>query len=169
MNDFKIVNSHDVLDRSGDESGEDAVDDSQDLPSFETGDMIMGVSRPDSSLRTTHPAPVFIFRLWQTFLDRANPLTKLLYAPTVQQHILEATTNLEGISRGLEALMFAIYSLAISTMDASECQSMMGEPRGQVLGRFLDATKKALVNASFLRSTDMTVLQALVLYLVCRY
>ena len=62
-----------------------------------------------SELRAMHPKPLIIFRLWQVFLDNINPLTKLIHAPTTQQRLLEASANLENISREWEALLFAIY------------------------------------------------------------
>jgi len=113
-----------------------------------------------------HPQPVQIFRLWQTFLDNVNPLSKVIHAPTVQHQILEASADLEKVSRGMEALMFAIYAASVNSMDSGECETMLGESKQIVLARFIKAAEQALIRASFLVSTDLVVLQALTLFLV---
>ena len=53
----------------------------------------------------------------------------------------------------------------MSISDA-ECLEEFAEPRGKLLSRYHDALRLALVNASFLKSTDFAVLQAFVLFLL---
>lgn len=121
---------------------------------------------PAQAAPMIHPSPVTIFRLWQTFLDNVNSLIKLVHAPTVQQQLLDATSNLDQIPRNLEALMFGIYSMAIVSMTDDYCRKLFNDERMAVLKRFQDGTKQALQNAEYLRSTDIVVLQAFVLLLV---
>jgi hypothetical protein len=109
---------------------------------------------------------VHIFRLWQTFLDNVNPLSKVIHAPTVQYQILEATGNLTNISKGVESLMFAIYAAAVNSVDDTECESILGESKSRVLPRYFMATQHALIRAGFLYSSDLVVLQAFTLFLV---
>jgi hypothetical protein len=118
------------------------------------------------SLVSSHPTPVQIFLLWQTFLDNVNPLLKLFHAPTVQQSILDAATNLENIPQSTEALMFAIYLLSITSLRNNDCERIMGESRPVLFARYSVATQQALINAELLKSSDITVLQAFVLFLV---
>ena len=113
-----------------------------------------------------HPQPVLIFRLWQTFLDNVNPLTKIIHAPTLQQSILDATGNLEHVSKGLETLMFAIYNFAVTSSSNAYCENMLGEAKTTLLARYRRGTQQALIRAEFLKSSELTVLQAFVLYLV---
>lgn len=117
-------------------------------------------------LASTHPTPVQIFLLWQTYLDNVNPLLKLFHAPTVQQTILDAASNLENMPQSTEALMFAIYFLSITSLRNNDCERIMGESRHVLLARFSNATQHALINAGLLKSSNMTVLQAFVLFLV---
>ena len=121
---------------------------------------------PAQAAPMTHPSPVTIFRLWQTFLDNVNSLIKLVHAPTVQQQLLDATSNLDQIPRNLEALMFGIYSMAIVSMTEDYCRKLFNEERITVLKRFQAGTRQALQNAEYLRSTDIVILQAFVLLLV---
>ncbi|KAK3318733.1 fungal-specific transcription factor domain-containing protein [Apodospora peruviana] len=119
-------------------------------------------------LRHLSPPIPLVFRLWQTFLDNFNPLVKLLHAPTTQQLVSDAVTAPQGPSPSTEALLFAIYLCAVTTMTDKECVDQFGESKLELLRRYSYATQHALKNARFLRSTDVVVLQALTLYLLAR-
>ena len=135
---------------------------------FNAGDFLLSNAATHSAaeLKAMHPRPLIIFRLWQVFLDNINPLTKLLHAPTVQQHLLEASANLEKISREWEALMFAIYLSAIQSMSTHECQNVMGEAKGILIRRYHTAVRSALLRANFTSSLDLLLVQAFALYLL---
>ncbi|CZR54629.1 uncharacterized protein PAC_04513 [Phialocephala subalpina] len=119
----------------------------------------------DTNLASLHPSPVQIFRLWQIFLDRINPLTKILHAPTVQQRVLEASGDLENMPKSLEALMFSIYYFAATALTNEESQNMFRKEQAELTREFKNGVHQALVNASFLKSSDIVTLQAFVLYL----
>ncbi len=82
--------------------------------------------------------------------------------------ILDATGDLENVPRHTEALMFAIYFLAVNSLGNDECQSMFGEPRATLLTKYDHGTQQALTNARFLRSLNIFTLQALIMFLVSR-
>lgn len=119
-----------------------------------------------NALRSFHPQPIHIFRLWQTCLDSVNPLAKLFHAPTVQQMILEASCDLDRVPVSTEALMFAIYLSSVTSLKDEDCKSIMGEQRDVLLTRFSYATQQALINASVLKTSNLVVLQAFTLFLV---
>ena len=135
---------------------------------FNAGDFLLSNAATHSAaeLKAMHPRPLIIFRLWQVFLDNINPLTKLLHAPTVQQHLLDASANLDKISREWEALMFAIYLSAIQSMPPHECQNVMGEAKGVLVRRYHAAVRSALLRADFTSSLDLLLVQAFALYLL---
>jgi hypothetical protein len=128
---------------------------------------------PDSApkdLSSLHPQPVHIFRLWQTYLVNCNPLLKLFHAPTMQQTILEASSDLHNVPRHIEALMFSIYLLAVSSLSNQECEGIFNESRNDLLMRFSHGTQQALINARFLKSLNLSTLHAFCIYLVsCLY
>lgn len=135
---------------------------------YNAGDFLLSNAATHSAaeLKAMHPRPLVIFRLWQVFLDNINPLTKLLHAPTVQQHLLDASANLEKISREWEALMFAIYLSAIQSMSTHECQNVMGEAKGVLVRKYHAAVRSALLRADFTSSLDLLLVQAFALYLL---
>jgi hypothetical protein len=118
------------------------------------------------SLRSSHPQPVRMFMLWQTFLDNVYPLVKLFHAPTVQQSILEASSNLDNVAASTEALMFAIYLCAVTSLRNDDCERIMGASRHALLARFSNATQQALINAEILKTSNIVILQAFTLFLL---
>ena len=97
----------------------------------------------------SHPSAEFIHQLWQTFLENVNPLTKLVHVPSLQPAIEKAINNIGHIPRGFEALMFAIYSMAILSLTEDECIEIMREARAVLLPRYVAATKAALTAHKF--------------------
>lgn len=132
------------------------------------GDLVFP-SPTAEDLRDLHPSTVHIFRLWQKFLDSVNPLIKIFHAPTVQQQVLDATADLDNIPKDIEALMFGIYSMAITSFPEKECIPIFGESKATLQKRFHDGARIAFQRAGLLRSSDMTLLQAFVLYLVRKH
>lgn len=149
-----------------DEVEEHGSGDEEEAPSPDS--LLFGPRCSLSVLAANRPSIQQIFRLWQTFLDNFNPLTKILHAPTTQQLISNAVADVNGPDPSTEALLFAIYLCAVTTMTDRECLDQLGEPQKNLFNRYSHATKRALCNAQFLQSTDLAVLQALTLYLVSR-
>ena len=104
--------------------------------------------------------------LWQTFLDNVNPLVKLIHAPTVQQMILESSSNLGKVLPSTEALMFAIYLCAVTSLGNEDCERIMSSSRPTLLARFSHAAQQALINSEILKTSNMVVLQAFTLFLL---
>ncbi|TVY88787.1 Aurofusarin cluster transcription factor [Lachnellula willkommii] len=144
-------------------SSDDESNDSAPYPNAEI--LLVGHTSGSKKLTSMHPPPVHIFRLWQTFLVHVNPLIKIFHAPTVQQTILDASGNLETVSRSTEALMFSIYFLAVVALNNADCQSMFGESRKALVAKYCNGTQQALVNAKFLKSLNISTLHAFAIYL----
>ncbi|KAH8200862.1 hypothetical protein TruAng_004948 [Truncatella angustata] len=122
--------------------------------------------RLKESHRSRHPLPQGILQLWQIFIENVDPLTKVLHVLTLQPTIEKAASNTEVIPRSFEALLFAIYSAAIMSLNDDECNQRLHERRKILLSRYVTATKRALSRANFMGSTNLVVLQALVLHLI---
>jgi hypothetical protein len=113
-----------------------------------------------------HPEPRHIFKLWQAFADKINPLSKIIHAPTLQQRICDVCWNLEGVAKPLEAVMFSIYALAVSSLKHADCVQVFGESKAVLLNRYRSAAALALVGLEIHSTRNLEVLQALILYLV---
>ncbi|KHN96055.1 uncharacterized protein MAM_06160 [Metarhizium album ARSEF 1941] len=112
-----------------------------------------------------HPPAIHIFQLWQIYIDNINPLLKVTHVPSVQGQIIQASSNLEKAPRNIEALMFGIYCMAVTSMEDADVEKMLGRPKREVLAQFFEGLQQALLNAGLMRFNDLISLQAYVLYL----
>lgn len=131
-------------------------------PSISEGMLAPSASNP----LELHPKPRHIFRLWQIFTERTNPMIKIIHAPTVQQRILEVSSSMETCSRSFQALLSAICLLAVVSLSDSECQQYFGESRNILIKRYATSAWLALLAAGVFETRDLEVLQALVLFIV---
>lgn len=138
----------------------------QALPSSDSGSLLIGEDDESPSVQSLHPPPSQVVLLWQMFLDRVNPLTKLVHVPSVQPHLIQATTTPPHLPLNLEALFFSIYGAAVNSMDDEECVRHLGYPQRTMYQRFSLALRMSLRRARFLETPDLILLQALTLYLV---
>ncbi|KAE8148791.1 fungal-specific transcription factor domain-containing protein [Aspergillus avenaceus] len=118
------------------------------------------------SLAELHPSPLHIFKLWQAFAENVNPLVKVIHGPTVQQQILEACSSLATITKEFEALMFSIYCIAVVSMSADDVNVTFGESKAVLLARYRRAARLAFTKAGILRTSKLTVLQGLFLFML---
>ncbi|KAF3770928.1 hypothetical protein M406DRAFT_272252 [Cryphonectria parasitica EP155] len=133
----------------------------------DNSDLLFGAAElPSASPKELAPSPSHIVRLWQIFLDRCNPLTKIIHVPTVQPHLLEATGTSPRLPKNVEALLFSIYTLATVSMSKEECQEILGISRDKALANFSQGVRLTLTRMGFLKTHDLLTLQALVIYLI---
>lgn len=125
--------------------------------------IVGGAAGPVTSL---HPPTIHIFQLWQIYIDNINPLLKVTHIPTVQAQIIAASSNLDKVPKNIEALMFGIYLMAITSLEEAEVLKMFNEPKKELQARYLSALQQALTHAGFMRFNDPITLQAFLLYLV---
>lgn len=128
--------------------------------------LLFGPGHVGVELASLHPAPMHVFSLWQTFIENVHPIVKILHVPTVQQQILKATSDLPSATSVMHALMFGIFSMALTSLDDHECRQMYDQEKSVMLGKFHTGSQYALREAEVLRSNDIMALQALVLHLV---
>ncbi|QBZ59136.1 hypothetical protein PoMZ_04096 [Pyricularia oryzae] len=143
-------------------------DESSDYMTPDTNaDLLFGgdTPQPAGNSMELQPSPGHIFRLWQVFLDRVNPLIKLVHVPSLQPYLVEATAG-APLPKNIEALLFSIYTLAAVSLSDAECTSILGYGREAALHRFSSGVRASLIRIGFLKTHDLTTLQALVHYLI---
>lgn len=132
----------------------------------DNSELIFGAETPSTNSEDLTPGPGQIVRLWQIYLDRCNPLTKIIHVPTVQPYVLDATSSTPNLPKSVEALLFAIYTLAVVSMTKEESEEVLGMPKDKALARFSAGLRSCMIRLGFLKTHDLTTLQALVIYLV---
>ncbi|KAH8811142.1 fungal-specific transcription factor domain-containing protein [Xylogone sp. PMI_703] len=126
---------------------------------------ILGLSVSHSSLLELHPAPDKIPLYWCLFKENCDVLIKVLHTPTVEMLVLGAMEKLDHISKGLEALMFAIYFSVVASLTAEECLEILGSDKDHLIHTYKFAMEKALAQARLMETEEMIVLQAFVIFL----
>ncbi|KAF2458311.1 fungal-specific transcription factor domain-containing protein, partial [Lineolata rhizophorae] len=129
-------------------------------------EFVFGYSSNSVDLTSLHPSPEKICQYWQLFKENVDPVVKVLHIPTIEPIILDAKDHLDRIPKGLEALMFAIYYCAITSVTWDNCMDV-GEDKLTMLKRYRFAVEQALARANFLTTDEMIVLQAFVMFLIC--
>lgn len=124
-----------------------------------------------TDLRWLHPPGPQIRTLSEIYWDRVDPIYKVLHRPTTEPLLLAVAQESACIPKGAgyEALLFAIYFAAVTSLTPDECLELLGKERANLAGQFRHCCEISLANADFLNSTDMQVLQAFSLYLVSEF
>lgn len=121
---------------------------------------------PPQSLLQYHPSHEDAMFLWNTHTENVEPLCKVLHIPSIGKMIDSVSQNPEMASKTDECLLFAIYHAAVFSMTGEQCTNQLRRTRSTLMQRFHAAARQALVNASFLKTTEISVLQALFLFLL---
>jgi len=149
----------------------DADDDNETSPDSmtpdENSDLVLGGDTNEQTVESLWPEPTAVFCLWQTYLERVNPLTKIIHVPSLQPYLAEAALGSSNLPKNIEAVLFSIFLMAAVSMTAEECQGLLGYSKEAALQRYSSGVRLSLMRMGFLKSHDLTTLQALVIYLVC--
>ncbi|KAH7157277.1 fungal-specific transcription factor domain-containing protein [Dactylonectria estremocensis] len=128
---------------------------------------ILGCNPPDDIPSNLHPSPSQIPFYWQTFVENVDPLIKIFHIPTMDKFMREIQRDITSLSPPEDALMFVIYLAAVTSMSQNEVHDLLGQDKDTLVARYRLATKRALARADFMSTSNLTTLQAIVLFLFC--
>jgi len=118
------------------------------------------------------PSKIVSDRLIQQYFVAVHPVARVVHRPSFEQSYevfwSEIYSGVEPLG-SLQAIVFAaIFSATISTPEDAVLNEF-GVPKKKLVENFQLGTETALGRANFLRTTKVETLQALVMYMVCRY
>ncbi|CAH0041664.1 unnamed protein product [Clonostachys rhizophaga] len=117
-----------------------------------------------------HPTHENAMIMWKAHAENVEPICKILHIPSTFEMLERVSQNPSTATKNEECLIFSVYHFAVFSMNDGQCFEKLGQPQSRLMKEYHFATRQALVNASFLKTTEMSVLQALVLFLLsCRY
>ena len=152
------------------EQGKDVAagdsDEDDNNTDLETGRLLFETPKSDRELRRQYFHPEVIDILWDTYIRSVDPICKILHVPTFQKVIDLAKKNINQVPKNELALLFSVYHFAITSMTTDVFERTFTQPRKYLLAKFRRLTQQALINVGFLRSSDLTTLQAYLQYLV---
>lgn len=124
---------------------------------------LLGLSR---NLLHCHPTHEDALKLWKAHVQNVEPLIKVLHIPTTGSMVETISQQPVMASKAQECLLFAIYHFAVFSMSEEDCGSVFGRSRTELLKTYQYALRQALINASWLKTTEIPVIQAYVLFLI---
>lgn len=145
---------------------ESALEEHEEEASEDDCSFVLGTTPAHVTSPLTHPPSDRLLQLWQIFIDNVDPLTKIVHVPTIQPAVERASNDTQSVPKAFEALLFAIYSAAVMSLKDSECRRRFGESRKSLLTSYTSSTRTALSRARFMKTSNIVVLQALVIYLM---
>jgi hypothetical protein len=142
------------------------VEQDQTEVAFSEEDASDDFSRYQPPMVTDFPTlgPITGFKLWQIYLERVNPLLKIIHAPTVQSLIVSTTADIKLAPLDQQALVYSIFGLAVSALRSDEITGILGagKQREDFLQEVLTAVSVSIAHfGSFVRY-NMSVVQALI-------
>jgi hypothetical protein len=154
---------------------DDPTDDEDDYPppaststaSTNTQGFIFSFNSSVHSLRELHPSLEQIPMYWEIYKENVDPLIKIFHRPCAEKTILEASQDLDHVSKPLEVMMFAIYFAAVTSLSAEECMTLFAFEKQAGLKKYRFAFEQALARAGFLSTQELVVLQSFALFLNC--
>ncbi|KAF2478847.1 mitogen-activated protein kinase [Neohortaea acidophila] len=118
------------------------------------------------NLRPYHPTYQEAMTMWKAYVDNVEPLQKILHVPSTLERLQVIAQQPDIATKADESLMFAIYHFAIISLPEDDCERTFGQSKDALTQRYRVACRQALVNASFLKTSELPVLQAFTLYLI---
>ncbi|EED24382.1 C6 transcription factor, putative [Talaromyces stipitatus ATCC 10500] len=125
----------------------------------------LGHALPHSLLM--RPSPAVTTTLCDIYLDQFDRIIKILHRPSLKRHFSDGIPySISKSSREAEnALDMAVFYAAVTSMTDRQCRDLFQCGRIDVLPEYQTACEMALERVDLMRTTDMMVLQAFVIYL----
>ncbi|KAI1658937.1 putative C6 transcription factor [Daldinia decipiens] len=119
------------------------------------------------NIASLHPSLSVLEKMKEVFIDRVDPLMKILHIPTFWTALTDTLRNPHNRSRSLEALISSFYFVVITSLADEECRSLFGIEKSILYSRYRLATRQALVHAGFLSTSSPMTLQAYAIFMIC--
>ncbi|KAE8141746.1 fungal-specific transcription factor domain-containing protein [Aspergillus pseudotamarii] len=159
--DVAEVSTRELSDNEGDDQ---ATPVTLDLPTDDPlSATLLGGSK---TLSSYHPPYPDAMKLWTIYIKNVDPLCKVLHIPTTTEMIERVAQQPTGATRAQECLLFAVYHFAVYSITDEDCMREFERTRSSLMSTYQDAMRQGLVNASWLKTTELQVLQAYVLFLM---
>lgn len=153
-------------DTSEDESSPGKTPSTQELartPSERHAFMFGHNLSPSSSLDEFRPLPSQVPFLINTFSENVNYFAQLVHVPSLTK-MMHGTRG-SRLTPPNEALVFSIYYAAVTSMEDDDVLANFGSTKADLNLRYRLGFERALAMADFLNAPDLTLVQALAVFL----
>ncbi|RFU80574.1 fungal specific transcription factor domain-containing [Trichoderma arundinaceum] len=112
-----------------------------------------------------HPTPHLIPFIWRVYVENVDPFIKVLHVPTMAEIIQLSEDGFEKLSVGMQALVFSISLAAVVSLSETDVQKTFGAVKEEIISRFIVGTEQSLSQVGILKTTELCVAQASLIYL----
>ncbi len=132
-----------------------------------TSSLLFGDSCGPISLDILRPPSFLIQTYWQFFISNFDPIYKIIHKPYVEAIVQAAIEGNTTTSPSNEALLFAIYLAVTTSLTTDQVKQNLFNDRDSLLERYKRGLESSLARAGLLNTSELTTLQALVIYIIC--
>ncbi|TAQ90834.1 hypothetical protein B7494_g830 [Chlorociboria aeruginascens] len=125
-----------------------------------------------NALEVHYPSDSHRPMLFQLYFENVHPICGLIHKPTAvrllsnMDQITDSSNGGRFKFRSIEAVSFALYFAAVTSISPEGCLAMFGEDRDVLLTRYKRCTESAFIQADILNSMEIVTLQALTIYIM---
>lgn len=112
-----------------------------------------------------HPSQLQIHNTWKAFLTNIDPLVKVLHRSTTERILHKVVRDSASLTAAETAIVFTVYFSSLSALSDEDAQVYFGIPKQAAQSTFKSAAEHALAKTNVHARTDLTSLQAFVLFL----
>lgn len=112
------------------------------------------------------PNPNELVILWSVFLDRVDPVTKILHIPTFRSRIVDAAANFHKIPLPTQGLLFSIFLTAVTSLSKQEHWDFFQRSKEDAIAAFSRGFKVVMSQFNYIRNYNLETLRALTIYSV---
>ncbi|KAK7995516.1 hypothetical protein PG990_014289 [Apiospora arundinis] len=157
------------------ESSDDEMSPENSLPTDELqrtpsdrNAFIFGHNISSSPYSTTdlHPLPSQVSYLLDVYSENVNFMAQAVHMPSVSKLAREMRSKgTSSLTPSNEALLFAIYYAAITSMEEEDVKANFGASKSDLNHRFRVGFETAVAKADFLNAPNLTLVQAFIAFL----
>lgn len=118
------------------------------------------------NLSTLHLPTHTAGTLLDIYVQRVDPIVKILHIPTFQSTLTAALQSPRDMTKSVEAIIFSFYLASMSSLNEIEFENVLGQQKTILIPKYKAATHNALTNADFMSTSSLPILQAYVMFLV---
>lgn len=112
-----------------------------------------------------HPLPSQVPFLLTVYSDNVGLFTQVVHMPTVSKLVSDTRAGGTALSPPNEALLFAIYYAACTSMEEEDVMTNFGQAKAELNLKFRLGFEHAMAKADFLNEPNMVLVQALLIFL----
>lgn len=117
--------------------------------------------------QTEHPNATHIMEYWIIYTVKCESMYKILHVPTFGLQISRIKDNPGAVDPSFQALLFAIYLAALTSIESEEVVSRFADLKEMLMARYQKALHTRIVQLDAAGKSSIELVQSMLIYMVC--